>query len=97
MPVDQKRVVALALASLEEERKRIDDEIAQLRSQLRGRPSASRGMANAVKARKTKAAQGGRTAKQTVKTSNAMKKLWAKARKAGFSNLKDYKASLGKA
>lgn len=96
MPVDQERVVALALASLEEERKRIDDEIAQLRSQVRGKPSASKNRARAAKARKTKAARG-RTAKQMVKTSAAMKKLWAKARKAGFSNLKDYKASLGKA
>lgn len=96
MPVDQKRVVKLALASLEGERKRIDDEIAQLRSQVRGRPSASKGKASAAKVRKTKAAQG-RTANQKVKTSAAMKKLWAKARKAGFSNLKDYEASLGKA
>lgn len=96
MPVDQKRVVELAVASLEGERKRIDDEIAQLRSQVRGRSSASKGKVSAVKARKTKAARG-RTAKQMVQTSAAMKKLWAKARKAGFSNLKDYKASLGKA
>lgn len=96
MPVDQKRVVELALASLKEERKRIEDEIAQFRSQLRGRTAKSKGKASAVKARKTKAARG-RAAKQKVKTSSAMKKLWAKARKAGFSNLKDYKASLGKA
>lgn len=96
MPVDQKRIVELALASLEEEKNRVDAEIAQLRSQLRGKPSANKGKAKAKKVRKIKTALR-RTSQQKAKSAAAMKKLWAKVRKAGFSNIKDYKASLSKA
>lgn len=95
MSVDQKRIVALALAKLEEERKRLDDEIVQLRSQLRTKPSASKSKASAKKMRKTSATRG-RTARQKAQSAAAMKKLWEKVRKAGFSNIKDYKASLSK-
>lgn len=96
MSVDQKRIVTLALAKLEEERKYLDAEIAQLRSQLRAKPSVSKSKASATKTRKS-AATRSRTARQKAKSAAAMKKLWEKVRKAGFSNIKDYKASLSKA
>lgn len=83
---------------LEGEKSRIDAELAELRGQLGGKKSAS--TAKATAASSAKAKTGGkfvRTAAQKAKTADAMKKLWAKVRRAGFTNIKDYQASLKKA
>ena len=93
MPVDQNRILELALANLMGEKSRIDTEIAELRAQLGAKPSASKARAIAKATPKVSAANS-RTAQQKAKTSSAMKKLWAKVRKAGFTNIKDYNASL---
>lgn len=95
MSVDQKRIVTLALAKLEEEKKHLDAEIAQLRFQLKAKSSARKDRASATKPRKASVTRS-RTARQKAKSAAAMKKLWEKVRKAGFSNIKDYKASLSK-
>ncbi len=95
MPVDQKRIIALALANLEGEKSRIDAEIAELRAQLGGKSAASNTKAKAAKNSKPTSTLV-RTAAQKAQTSSAMKKLWAKVRKAGFTNIKDYQASLSK-
>ncbi|MCG3155083.1 MAG: hypothetical protein DKINENOH_01685 [bacterium] len=94
MPVDQKRILAFALQGLMGERDRIDAEIAELQAQLRGgEPKAK--VAARPAARRRKAKTAAKKAKPGRKVASAMKLLWEKARKAGFSNLKDYKASLG--
>lgn len=93
MPVDQKRIVALALANLESEKTRIDTEIAELRAQLGGKSVASKAKVKPAKNGKAKF-KFVRTAAQKKKTASAMKALWAKVRKAGFNNIKDYQASL---
>ncbi|MCG3157736.1 MAG: hypothetical protein DKINENOH_04372 [bacterium] len=94
MPVDRKRILAFALQGLVEERSRIDAEIAELQAQLRGgEPQARAAARPAVRRRKAKPVE--KKAKRGRKAASAMKLLWEKARKAGFSNLKDYKASLG--
>ncbi len=103
MSVDRKRVLTLALEGLMAERSRVDAEIAELQAQLRiGRPPAQPAVRTVVKRRKAKAQAKVRKAKPAAslkgkrnrKTSASMKLLWEKARKAGFSNLRDYKASL---
>ncbi len=91
MPVQRKRIIELALENLLGEKSRIDAEIAELRSQLRDEEPSSKRTTSLTK---TKSAQS-KKGKQNLKTSSKMKQLWAKARKAGFTNLKDYKASLG--
>ena len=104
MPIDQKRIVELAIANLENEKSRIDAELAELRTQLGGKKAASPAKATTVSSAKAKAAPSAkagskfvRTAAQKAKTSAAIKALWAKVRKAGFTNIKDYQASLKKA
>ncbi len=107
MSVDRKRVLTLALEGLMAERSRVDAEIAELQAQLRmGRPPAKPAARTVVKRRKAKAPARAKTkarkakpaaslkGKRNRKTSASMKLLWEKARKAGFSNLRDYKASL---
>ncbi len=106
MPVDQKRIVELALANLEGEKSRIDAEIADLRAQLGGKKVVLSTTAKPTSITKTKAASASssaktngrfvRTAAQKAKTASAMKALWVKVRKAGFNNIKDYQASLKK-
>ncbi len=96
MPVDQKRILALALANLEDEKSRIDAEIAELRAQINEKHAARKGKVRATQARKAVTSRA-RTSKQKAETSAAMKKLWAKVHKAGFTNIKDYKASLSNA
>lgn len=96
MPIDQKRILALALANLEGEKNRIDAEIVELRAQLAGKSSANKSKASTRSANKVSATPK-RTAQQKAQTSSAMKKLWAKVHKAGFTNIKDYQASLSKA
>ena len=95
MPVDQKRIIALALANLESEKSRIDAEIAELRAQLREKSITSKAQATTTKSGKA-GSKFVRTAAQKAKTSSAMKALWAKVYKAGFNNIKDYQASLKK-
>lgn len=109
MSVDRKRVLTLALEGLMAERSRVDAEIAELQAQLRtGRPPAKPAVRTVVKRRKAKAPAKAKAkvktkkakpaaslkGKRNRKTAASMKLLWEKARKAGFSNLKDYKASL---
>ena len=96
MPVDQKRIVELALANLEDEKGRIDAEIAELRALLGRKSAASKPQTKPAASNKA----GGkfvRTAAQKAKTSAVIKALWAKVHKAGFTNIKDYQASLKKA
>lgn len=95
MPIDQKRILELALANLEGEKSRIDAELAELRAQLGGKFSVSKSKTSAALVHKTSSTPS-RTAQQKAQTSSAMKKLWAKVRKAGFTNIKDYQASLKK-
>ncbi len=85
-----------------EEKSRIDAEIAELQAELRGgEPKVEVATRPAVQRRKAKTAVKkvkpgwNEKAKRGGKVASAMKLLWEKARKAGFSNLKDYKASLG--
>jgi len=100
MSVDRKRVLTLALEGLMAERSRVDAEIAELQAQLRiGRPPAKPAVRTVVKRRKPAKVKKAKPAaslkgRRNRKTSAAMKLLWEKARKAGYSNLKDYKASL---
>lgn len=93
MPVDRTRIIELALANLEGEKRRVDAEIAELRAQLGGKQTASKKKARATKTRKAGATKV-RSARQNAKTAAAMRALWVKVRKAGFTNIKDYKASL---
>lgn len=102
MPVDRKRILAFALQGLMGERSRIDAEIAELQAELRGwEPKAKVATRPVVRRRKAKTAARkakpiqSKKAKRGRKVASAMKLLWEKARKAGFSNLKDYKASFG--
>ncbi len=95
MPVDQKRILTLALANLEGEKGRIDAEIAELRAQLGGKSVASKPKAKPEASSKA-GAKFVRTAAQKAKTASVMKSLWAKVHKAGFTNIKDYQASLKK-
>lgn len=105
MSVDRKRVLTLALEGLMAERSRVDAEIAELQAKLRrGRPPANTAARTVVKRRKAKALAKVKAKKakpatslkgrRNRKTAASMKLLWEKARRAGFSNLKDYKASL---
>ncbi|MDZ7269943.1 MAG: hypothetical protein ONB48_21655 [candidate division KSB1 bacterium] len=105
MSVDQKRVIALALESLMAERDRVDAEIAELQTQLRtGKSPAQAAARRILKRRKAKVRAQGKTKKvkaaagqrgrRNRKTAAAMRLLWEKAHKAGFTNLRDYKASL---
>lgn len=102
MPIDQKRIVELAIANLESEKSRIDAELAELRTQIGGKKSVTtaKAAASSAKAKATTSTKAGgkfvRTAAQKAKTASAMKALWAKVRKAGFTNIKDYQASLKK-
>lgn len=103
MPIAQKRIVELAIANLENEKSRIDAELVELRAQLGSKKPASTAKATTASSAKAKTAPsaktGGkfvRTAAQKAKTASAMKALWAKVRKAGFTNIKDYQASLKK-
>ena len=102
MPVDQKRIVELALANLEGEKSRIDAEIAELQAQLGGKKPVVtvKATASSTKAKAAPNNKAGakfvRTAAQKAKTASAMKALWAKVHKAGFTNIKDYQASLKK-
>ncbi len=102
MPVDRKRILAFALQGLMGERARLAAEIAELQTELHeGKPKAKAAARPAVRRRKAKTAAKktkpiqSKKAKRGQKVASAMKLLWEKARKAGFSNLKDYKASLG--
>jgi hypothetical protein len=99
MPVQRRRILELALESLMGEKNRIDVEIAELRSQLREENSATKRTERAkVQSRPVKKASPSQSQKrkQNSKAASSMKKMWEKARKAGFSNLRDYKASLSK-
>ncbi len=95
MPVDHKRIVELALANLEGEKSRIDAEIMELRAQLGGKSATSKPQPKPAASNKP-GAKFVRTAAQKAKTASAMKALWAKVHKAGFTNIKDYQASLKK-
>lgn len=91
MAVDRKRILELALENLMQEKARIDAEVAELRAQLR-EPAPK---AKAKPAATSKTAKRGKKSKQNAKVASSMKKLWDKVHKAGFTNLRDYKASLG--
>lgn len=95
MPIDQKRIVELAIANLEGEKSRIDAEIVELRAQLGGKDAASKPQAKLAASNKA-GAKFVRTTAQKAKTASAMRALWAKVHKAGFTNIKDYQASLKK-
>lgn len=90
MPVDRKRILELALENLMGEKARIDAEIAEVRAQLH--EPAGKTKAKPAATRKT--AKRGTRSNQNAKVASSMKKLWDKVHKAGFTNLKDYKASL---
>ena len=98
MAAIQERVLELALENLMGEKSRVDAEIADIRAQWRGnhRPNGRTDRAPAARVRVTKKAQSTKARQKQPNVASSMKKLWANARKAGFSNLKDYKASLGK-
>ena len=106
MAINQERLLTLALSNLMEEKSRVDAEVADLQAQLRklksGAPKVTSKVARRRKppkaakkaAKKAATVKTGKKGGRNPETASAMKKLWAKARAAGFANLKDYKASL---
>ncbi|NUO78637.1 hypothetical protein HUU05_01050 [candidate division KSB1 bacterium] len=93
MPVDRKRILELALENLTGEKNRIEAEIAEIRAQFGSERSSKKAVAQPHKVKKSATSQN-KKAKANLKTASSMKKLWEKVRKAGFTNLKEYKASL---
>lgn len=91
MAVDRKRILELALENLMHEKARIDAEVAELRAQLREPGAKAKAAPNVTRTTKKR----GKKSAQNAKVASSMKKLWDKVHKAGFTNLRDYKASLG--
>ena len=79
---DRRRLLELALKGLEAERAKIDDEIAQVKSQLNSHPRANIQAQPAGGAPKKKRAMSAAARK---KISEAMKRRHAEMRKAGKS------------
>ena len=102
MAVKQGRVLELALEKLMEEKHRIDGEIAEIRAQLQQHGSSSRNSQRGRKPGRPKTKGSAAKKKATKKkasrkaVSSKMRKLWKQAKAAGYTNLKDYNASLSK-
>jgi hypothetical protein len=81
MPSDRRRILELALESLQSQRKKLDDEIAEISSELRGGTkrvtAAVQPLVPPVRARKTKRF----TKEERQKRSARMKAYWENWRK----------------
>ena len=102
MAVNQLRILELALDKLLEEKRRVEGEISEIRTQMREQQGGTTNVYNRV-GRTTgtkKAAKKIIAKKKSVKkktgdkgNSSTMRKLWAETKAAGYTSIKDYRAS----
>jgi hypothetical protein len=79
---DKERILELALKGLEAERAKIDDEIAQIKSQLKNRPTVAKGGTEDGAPTRRRRKRRRMSAEAKRKISEAMKRRYAEMRKA---------------
>jgi hypothetical protein len=82
MPSDRRRILELALESLEEKKRKLDDEIAEITRELRGGAAAKTAPASIVAAKAARARKRSRFSKEErLRRSRRMKAYWENWRK----------------